>query len=125
MWLPTKDERDLLVHYYKKIERPNEWHTFDMFEKGNDVIPIMNVENNNRLVDWKLIEVKYQTVEWRVKLTDKGWEFGSKYAGFFDRIGLWCAAKEHQWLWGIIIFVAGLLVKCLYDLFIMIIKNNK
>jgi len=125
MWLPTKDERDLLVHYYEKIERPNEWYAFDIFKQDSEFIPIMNEENTNRLVDWKLIVVEYQIDKWRVKLTDKGWELGSKYGRFFDRVGLWCAAIEHRWLWAIIIFLAGCLVKWLFDLLLMIIKNNK
>lgn len=107
MWLPTKDERGLLVHYYKRIKRPNEWYTFEIWREDNEFIPSMNEKTNNCLVDWKLIEVEYQTDEWRVKLTDKGWELGRKYARSLDRIGLWCAAQEHQWLWYIITLTIG------------------
>jgi len=38
MWLPTKEERDLLAYYYKTIEKPNEWYTFNPWEKPDELI---------------------------------------------------------------------------------------
>jgi hypothetical protein len=37
MWLPTKEERDLLAYYYKTIKKPNELYVFDPWLDPNEL----------------------------------------------------------------------------------------
>ena len=53
-----------------------------------------------------------------LRLTLDGLDLAKKYDYFPDLIGLWCAAKEHQWLWFIIMFVSGFLAKWLFEIFL-------
>jgi len=143
MWLP-KLEKDLLVCYYKKDEATHRWAFLNIREVKVDLDKfiemihylrgtkaVLKIEKANEdLMERKLISSVRKGVGKEygivyVGLTIEGKDLGRKYNNFFDRIGLWCAAKEHQWLWFIITFFAGCLAKCLYDLFFMIIKSNK
>lgn len=144
-WLP-KDERKLLAFYFRDLSEA-------CFRKKYTNNSMGVVKANRNLSQRHLIDLQeykdmsgvFFTGEWAerdlaeflldrkdtggsyttaVELTLSGWDLGRKYNNFFDRIGLWCTAKEHQWLWVIIIFVAGYLAKWLFDLFFTIIKNN-
>lgn len=44
-----------------------------------------------------------------VSLTIQGYDLGRQYNNRLDTIGLWCAAKEHKWLWYLITLVIGFL----------------
>ncbi len=143
MWLP-KLERDLLVYYYKKFQKLPATHLVisDVFEVDLDEFirecryisstkVVRKIDDANvRLTERELIGVtrllgggNYGKRDVRLSIEAK--DLGRKYNNFFDRVGLWCAAIEHRWLWAIIIFLAGCLVKWLFDLLLMIIKNNK
>jgi len=67
---------------------------------------------NAALVERNLIKVQpHNGVEERfgVSLTIQGYDLGRQYNSRWDTIGLWCAAKEHQWLWYLITLVIGFL----------------
>ena len=109
MWLPTKEERELIEKLVENINRPEQWYSFEIFAESGEFPSCMNEENLNRLQDYELVEAKYESDEWKVKLTKKGWELGRKYQSCSNRIGLWCEAAEHKWLWYIITYVLGIL----------------
>lgn len=143
MWL-SKLERDLLAYYYKKdcsthpgaflisvsinVDLDEVIKEFGYLQGTGAWLKIDKA--NADLQERKLATVFHEFGKGNfkirnVQLSIEGKDLGRKYSNKLDTIGLWCAAKEHQWLWVIIIFVAGGLVKWLFDLFVTIIKNNK
>jgi len=135
MWLP-KLERELLVYYYEKFQKKPKSRRFlrpdvlevDLDEFIRECRYISNTKVVKKIDDANvcLTERKLITVERlggednygkrNVELSIEAKDLGRKYNNFFDRIGLWCAAKEHQWLWFIITFVVGFLARWLFEI---------
>jgi len=135
MWLPKLD-RDLLTYYYKKACSGRRWAFLHLRQIEVDLDEVIKElgylqgagtllkidEVNVDLEERKLIKVYKKVSEGKygvrlVQLSIEGKDLGRKYSSKLDTIGLWCAAKEHQWLWYLITFVAGFLANWLIGMF--------
>ena len=117
MWLP-KEERKVLVHYYKGLFSVDSRTRFYMstLEKT-----LQEPDTRNRA------KIASKTLQRRdliaflhdhgdaltVQLSLEGYDLGRKYSSWFTRTGLWFAEYRHHWIWVIGCFVGGIIATLL------------
>ena len=115
MWLP-KDEREVLIHYYKELHESGVEGRRQFFlselerclsgkDKRNRVKIASKMLKQRDLLDFLNDQVDAITVQ----LSLEGHDLGRKYSKWFDRSGLWFAEYKNHWIWIIISFLGGII----------------
>jgi hypothetical protein len=112
MWLP-KDERKLLIYYYRELEQPNLRGTFYLSDLINQLkcSGLHRVRIANTSLDKRgmiiLMPPRGDGVDLELTLT--GYDLGRKYNSWLIRTGLWFAEYKDHWFWLILSFLGGII----------------
>jgi len=113
MWLP-RDERRMLVHYYKGLSSVDSRMPFFLKDlekslgepnaRGRAKIASKTLQQRNLIA---FLDDRGDAL--RVQLSLEGYDLGRKYASWFDWSGLWFAEYKNHWIWIIISFLGGVI----------------
>lgn len=105
MWLKEKNERALLVLYYRQW-REHGFRSFPLKQPFDQLA-------HQHLAGLGLIDTDYAGAM-RVSLTPEGIRLGKIYSGsWWGRSGLWFAEHKHHWFWVVVVVLIGPLIVAL------------